>query len=90
MSLTLQPELEAKLHERAKAEGLTIEAYVERLIWVEEATNDRPNPVAIPRRGSAEALLQIAGRLQPDEADAILTAAQECRRIDPGMWTPEC
>jgi predicted kinase len=41
MSLTLQPELENKLRERAESEGLTVEAYVERLIWVEEATNDR-------------------------------------------------
>ena len=47
-------------------------------------------PAALPRKGSAQALLQIAGRLPAEEADAILTAAQGCRRIDPAMWTPEC
>jgi len=31
MSITLRPELEARLRERAKAEGLTIEQYVESL-----------------------------------------------------------
>ncbi len=42
-------------------------------------------PVA-PERGSAKALLQIAGRLPVDEAEAILAAAQECRKVDPKLW----
>jgi hypothetical protein len=46
-------------------------------------------PAAVPRKGSAQALLQIAGRLPVDEANAILAAAQECRRVDTGMWTSE-
>jgi hypothetical protein len=49
----------------------------------------RLEPAASPRKGSALALLQIAGRLPTGEAEAILSAAMECRRIDPGMWTPE-
>ena len=36
-----------------------------------------------PRKGSAQALLQIAGRLPAEEADAILAAAQACRRNEP-------
>jgi hypothetical protein len=54
MSLTLQPKLENKLRERAEAEGLTIEAYVERLIWVDEATNDRLVELALEGINSGE------------------------------------
>jgi predicted kinase len=56
MSLTLQPELENKLRERAEAEGLTIEAYVERLIWVDEATNDQLVELALEGINSGEAV----------------------------------
>jgi hypothetical protein len=40
MTITISAELEAQMKEKAKAEGLTVEAYVERLIredaaWVE-------------------------------------------------------
>jgi len=56
MSLTLQPELENKLRERAEAEGLTIEAYVERLIWVDEATSDRLVELALEGVNSGEAV----------------------------------
>jgi len=31
MSITIQPELESKLRSRAGAEGLTVEAYLERI-----------------------------------------------------------
>ena len=54
MNLTLQPAVENKLRERADAEGLTIEAYVERLIWVEEATNDRLVDLALEGINSGE------------------------------------
>ena len=43
-------------------------------------------PVAKPEKGSAKALLQIAGRLSAEEAEAILAAAQECRSVDPQLW----
>lgn len=44
-------------------------------------------PAGKPAKGSAKALLQIAGRLSVEEAEAILAAAQECRRVDPQLWT---
>jgi hypothetical protein len=31
MSITIQPELESRLRVRAEAEGLTVEAYLERI-----------------------------------------------------------
>jgi hypothetical protein len=61
MSLTLQPELESKLRERAEAEGLTIEAYVELLIWVEEATNDRLVDLALEGINSGETVPADSG-----------------------------
>src|SRR5262245_2533426 len=43
-------------------------------------------PVPQPRKGSPQAVLQLAGTLTPAEADAILCAAQACRRIDWDLW----
>jgi hypothetical protein len=43
-------------------------------------------PVPQPRKGSPQAVLQLVGTLTPAEADAILHAAQACRRIDWDLW----
>lgn len=37
-------------------------------------------------RGSPAAVLSLAGTLQPEEADSILHAARECRRVDDELW----
>lgn len=47
------------------------------------------SPQDEPRKGSPTALLRLAGTLTPEEADAILKGAQECRRIDKSLWTDE-
>ena len=39
-----------------------------------------------PRKGSPAALLRLAGTLTSEEADAILSASRECRRIDESLW----
>jgi hypothetical protein len=36
MNISIHPELETKLRARAKAQGLTVEAYVERLVRAEQ------------------------------------------------------
>jgi len=36
MSISITPELETKLRARAEAQGITVEAYVERLVRVEQ------------------------------------------------------
>jgi len=38
------------------------------------------------RKGSPKSVLQLAGTLTHEEAEAILKAAQECRRIDWELW----
>jgi hypothetical protein len=42
--------------------------------------------VPTPRKGSPTAVLQLVGTLTPAEAEAILQAAQACRRIDWDLW----
>jgi hypothetical protein len=44
MTLTLPPELESLVAQRARAEGISIEAYVERV--VREATTETPRESA--------------------------------------------
>ncbi len=38
------------------------------------------------QKSSPQAILKLAGTLSAEEAEAILQAAQECRRIDWEMW----
>jgi len=38
------------------------------------------------KKGSPQAVLKLASTLSPEEADAILKTAQECRQIDWEMW----
>jgi len=40
MSITIHPELESKLRERAQAEGLSVEAYLERLVCADQNAED--------------------------------------------------
>jgi hypothetical protein len=37
MTITIDPKLEARLRERAESEGLTIDAYLERLVHSDQA-----------------------------------------------------
>lgn len=43
------------------------------------------SPVAL-RKGSPASVLGLAGTLSDEEADTILKAVQECRRVDPALW----
>jgi len=49
---------------------------------VEVAVTPEPKP----RKGSPKAVLQLAGTLTDEDAEAILKAAQECRRVDRELW----
>ena len=44
------------------------------------------SPLGEPQKGSPASLLRLSGTLSEQEADSILAAAQECRRIDPKLW----
>jgi hypothetical protein len=47
MSITIHPELEAKLRARADAEGLTVEAYVERISCDDERAEQELEALAL-------------------------------------------
>ena len=61
MSITIHPELEARLRTRAEAEGMTIEAYIERLIHTDQETQNDLEILALEGMGSGDAI-----ELQPD------------------------
>jgi len=47
MSISVHPELETKLRGRAQAEGLTVEAYLERLVRAEQSAEDELTALAL-------------------------------------------
>jgi len=47
MSITVHPELEIRLRARAEAEGLTVEAYLERLVRAEQSARDELEALAL-------------------------------------------
>ena len=54
MTITLHPELAARLRSRAEAEGLTVEAYVERLVSAEQRAEDELEALALEGLNSGE------------------------------------
>jgi hypothetical protein len=54
MSITIHPDLETRLRERAEAEGLTIDAYVERIVRAEQQAEDELEAIALEGLNSGE------------------------------------
>ena len=54
MSITIHPGLETRLRERAEAEGLTIDAYVERIVRADQQAEDELEAVALEGLKSGE------------------------------------
>jgi uncharacterized protein YoaH (UPF0181 family) len=54
MSITINPELESKLRSRARAEGITVEAYVERLLHAEQLAEEEIETLALQGIQSGE------------------------------------
>jgi hypothetical protein len=47
MTITIDPKLEARLRERAESEGLTIDAYLERLVHSDQAAQQELETLAL-------------------------------------------
>ena len=47
MTITIDPKLEARLLERADAEGLTVTAYLERLVQADQAAGEELESLAL-------------------------------------------
>ena len=54
MSISVHPDLEAKLRQKAEAEGLSIEAYVERLLRSDEQADEEVERLALEGLNSGE------------------------------------
>ncbi len=54
MSITIHPELETRLRARAEAEGVTVEAYVERLLRADQQAEDEIEALALAGLNSGE------------------------------------
>lgn len=66
MTITIDSRLEARLRERAEAEGLTVSAYVERLVDAEQSAAEELEQLALEGLHSGE----------PIAADATYWAEQ--------------
>lgn len=54
MTITIDPKLEARLREKAEAEGLTVSAYVERLVNAEQSAEEELEALALEGLNSGE------------------------------------
>jgi hypothetical protein len=60
MIISIQPALEAKLRDKAKAEGITVEAYVERLLLLEELADSELESLALEGLESGDPIVTSA------------------------------
>jgi hypothetical protein len=56
MSITIHPELEARLRARAETEGLSVEAYVERIARDDEQAEQELEALALEGLNSGESI----------------------------------
>jgi len=54
MTIAIHPELESKLRARAEAEGLSVEAYLERLVRADQQVEDELEALALEGLHSGE------------------------------------
>ncbi len=54
MSISIPAELETKLRERAQSEGLTVEAYLERLVRADQNAEDKLTALALEGLNSGD------------------------------------
>jgi hypothetical protein len=78
MSISLHPELESKLRARAEAEGLTVEAYLERVIQADDRAEDELTALALEGVASGE----------PIQANTDYWEEKH-RRLDARLTNPE-
>jgi len=78
MSIIIHPELESKLRARAQAEGITVEAYLERVIEADEQAEEEIESLALEGLKSGE----------PIQADAAYWEEKH-RRLDERLKNTE-
>src|SRR5437879_3904690 len=71
MSITIQPDLEARLRARAEAEGITVEMYLERIASEDERAEDELEGLALQGGCGLREILRL---LRPLDLCAELSA----------------
>lgn len=61
MTITIDPKLEARLRERAEAEGLTVPAYLERLVQADQTAEEELESLALEGLNSGDPISVGAG-----------------------------
>ena len=61
MTITIDPKLEARVRERAEAEGLTVAAYVERLVNADQTAEEELESLALEGLNSGDPIEAGAG-----------------------------
>ena len=56
MAIAIDPQVEARLQEKAVAEGLTISAYIQRLVRIEDAAEAELETLALAGLSSGECI----------------------------------
>jgi hypothetical protein len=64
MTITIDPKLEARLRERAEAEGLTVPAYLERLVQADQSAEEELEPLALEGLNSGDPIRRLDERLK--------------------------
>jgi hypothetical protein len=61
MTITIDPKLEARLRERAEAEGLSVPAYVERLVNADQSAEEELESLALEGLRSGDSIAITPG-----------------------------
>ncbi len=56
MAITIDPKVEQRLRERAETEGLSVTAYIERLVNAEQSAEDEVTGLALEGLSSGESI----------------------------------
>ncbi len=61
MTITIDPKLDARIQEKADAEGLTVSAYVERLVSADQVAEEELESLALEGLRSGEPIEIVSG-----------------------------
>ena len=84
--ITIHPELETKLRARADDEGLTVEAYLERLVRAEQSARDEVESMALEGLTSGPPIEAGAGYWEAKHRrlDESLRSIEDARALSAG------
>jgi hypothetical protein len=83
MTITIDPKLEARLREKAEAEGLTVSAYIERLVHADQAAEDELEALALEGLNSGDFIAVGPGfweKVHRELDERLKRTGTRCRR----------